>query len=115
VEDDATIQHERAIKFDFHTGRRVGRLLPGRGHLLERRGQAGAQIRASLPAPDGARAPLVGRPRRVSDVQVRTRHGPDDLDPRGRVLAVAPHGTDEHASASSSLNVCSKALSPSTR
>ncbi len=47
---------ERAVKFDFHTGRRVGRLLPGRGHLLERRGQAGAQIRAGLPAPDGARA-----------------------------------------------------------
>ena len=31
------------------------------------------------------------------------------------MLAVASHGTDEHASASSSLNVCSKALSPSTR
>jgi len=37
------------------------------------------------------------------------------LDPRGRVLAVAPHRAHEHASAPSSLNVCSKALSPSTR
>lgn len=31
------------------------------------------------------------------------------------MLAVAPHRTDERASASSSLKVCSKALSPSTR
>ena len=31
------------------------------------------------------------------------------------MLAVAPHRTDEHASASSSLDVCSEALSPSTR
>ena len=38
-----------------------------------------------------------GRPRRVPDVQVRTRHGPGDLGPRGRVLAVAPDRADELA------------------
>jgi len=35
VEDDAMIQHERAVNFDFHTGRRDGRAGPlapdGRG------------------------------------------------------------------------------------
>ena len=58
---------------------------------------SGAQVRAGLPETDGARALEFGRPRRVPDVQVRTRHGPDDLDPRGRVLAVAPDRTDELA------------------